>query len=360
MPFVRLLFRRRIIGITAFVTVLLASLSPSVFALAATPDEGTVGIEAPRPRMLPTDPFANKVCVGPNADGTVSQGQTATCTIFAHPGVFPYIASDVIEISRLSPDPTFGVIGCTGINTVFYSTTASLATTNNACSYHVVTGFLGNDTVIGTEVISIPNSFASGAPIQQGVEFCYRRPLGGYTCSHNDTAVPIEVTGPAAIVIDEIPPTFTSQPADLTLDATSPAGAVGTYVVPTATDNAPEPVTVACNRAPGSTFPIGQTIVTCIAVDHSGNSRTESFTVTVIHTFESLRRVTQREVDDSQIAHSLSVKLEGAEEAASRGNSEAANGMLGAFVNELDAQAGKAIDAGLAAGLQGLAGLLMT
>ena len=72
--------------------------------------------------------------------------------------------------------------------------------------------------------------------------------------------------------------------ADVTVDATSPAGAVVTYDVPAATDPddaAPPPVS--CTPAPGATFPIGQTTVTCTATDPDDTNSpvSSSFTVTV-------------------------------------------------------------------------------
>jgi hypothetical protein len=58
-------------------------------------------------------------------------------------------------------------------------------------------------------------------------------------------------------------------PANITVDATSPQGAVVTYTPPTATDESgdnPGP-TVSCTPASGSTFAIGMTTVTCTATD---------------------------------------------------------------------------------------------
>src|SRR5207247_499420 len=48
-----------------------------------------------------------------------------------------------------------------------------------------------------------------------------------------------------------------------------------------ATDLCAGPVPVKCTPPSGSTFPVGQTIVTCAAQDPCGNRATCSFTVTV-------------------------------------------------------------------------------
>lgn len=74
------------------------------------------------------------------------------------------------------------------------------------------------------------------------------------------------------------PPTLTL-PADITAEATSPAGAVVTYEA-TADENAP----VVCNPASGSTFPLGTTTVNCSATNILNQTTTGSFHVTVVDT----------------------------------------------------------------------------
>ncbi len=59
-----------------------------------------------------------------------------------------------------------------------------------------------------------------------------------------------------------------------------PAGAVATFTAPTATD-AGGIQSVSCDETSGSTFPAGDTTVTCTATDNSGNTSTASFTITV-------------------------------------------------------------------------------
>jgi LPXTG-motif cell wall-anchored protein len=54
-----------------------------------------------------------------------------------------------------------------------------------------------------------------------------------------------------------------------------------TFEPPTASDNSGVAPTVSCDRASGSTFPIGVTTVTCTAVDGAGNAASSSFTITV-------------------------------------------------------------------------------
>jgi hypothetical protein len=78
---------------------------------------------------------------------------------------------------------------------------------------------------------------------------------------------------------------LTGMPADITTTATSPAGAVVTYTSPKATDESGDSTaaSVSCAPAPGSTFPVGTTTVTCTATDSddANSPVSQSFTVTV-------------------------------------------------------------------------------
>src|SRR5262249_27471026 len=78
---------------------------------------------------------------------------------------------------------------------------------------------------------------------------------------------------------DTTPPVVTV-PANITAEATSPAGAGVTYSA-SAPRNVGGPVPVTCTPASGSTFPLGTTTVTCTATDKAGNVGSASFTVTV-------------------------------------------------------------------------------
>jgi predicted extracellular nuclease len=80
---------------------------------------------------------------------------------------------------------------------------------------------------------------------------------------------------------DVTPPVISNVPEDITRVADSAAGAVVTYAAPTAVDNTDGALAVSCIPASGSQFAIGTTTVTCTATDASGNSASESFTVTV-------------------------------------------------------------------------------
>lgn len=82
-------------------------------------------------------------------------------------------------------------------------------------------------------------------------------------------------------VVDTTPPSFGSQPADITETITSGNGKVVTFTLPSATDlvSGVRPVTAA--PASGTTFPTGMTTVTLTTSDTAGNTRTATFKVTI-------------------------------------------------------------------------------
>ncbi len=81
-------------------------------------------------------------------------------------------------------------------------------------------------------------------------------------------------------VHDSTPPVFTSISGNLTIEATSAAGAVVNYATPTATDALAPPI-FKYSQSSGTTFAIGTTTVKVTAVDIVGNTTTKTFTITV-------------------------------------------------------------------------------
>ena len=103
-----------------------------------------------------------------------------------------------------------------------------------------------------------------------------------------DATTPLRLSGhdPAVVYVtfppDRVAPVFTSTPQDVTVAATSGAGAVVNFLTPDATDNLDPDVDVTCAPASGSTFPVGNSGVTCTAQDEAGNTASVSFTVSVL------------------------------------------------------------------------------
>jgi len=96
-----------------------------------------------------------------------------------------------------------------------------------------------------------------------------------------DSAGNIATTSFNVTVQDTTPPVI-SVPADLTLEATSAAGAVASFAA-SATD-AVGVTSLTYSTASGSTFALGTTTVTVTASDAAGNTSTGSFTITVSDT----------------------------------------------------------------------------
>ncbi len=83
-------------------------------------------------------------------------------------------------------------------------------------------------------------------------------------------------------ICDTTPPTINNTPNNIPcVEATGPAGAVVTYVLPTATDIVDVTDAVTCALPSGSTFPLGVTTVVCTSTDAHGNSASTTFTVEV-------------------------------------------------------------------------------
>jgi len=99
------------------------------------------------------------------------------------------------------------------------------------------------------------------------------------TCSGTDKAGNTASGSFTVTVVDRTPPSLTL-PSDMTVQATSTSGAVGTFSA-SASDLVDGTVPVTCTPASGSTFPAGTTGVTCSAKDKAGNSASGSFQVTV-------------------------------------------------------------------------------
>jgi len=136
----------------------------------------------------------------------------------------------------------------------------------------------------------------------------------------------------------------------VTVDATSPAGAVVTYVIPVATDpdDAASPA-VSCSPPPGASFPIGQTTVTCTATDpgDSNSPQSTEFTVTARGAADQLADLAKA-VRGVGPGTSLADTVAQARSELASGDVTDACGTLGDFVSEVQAQSGKTIRAATA------------
>jgi hypothetical protein len=108
-------------------------------------------------------------------------------------------------------------------------------------------------------------------------------PLGvtTVTCTATDASHNASTGSFTVTVRDTKPPLIANQP-DVTAEATGPGGAAVSYPAVTASDLVDGTVAATCVPASGSTFPLGNTTVTCNAADRQGNRASpETFVVKV-------------------------------------------------------------------------------
>jgi hypothetical protein len=110
-------------------------------------------------------------------------------------------------------------------------------------------------------------------------------PLGTTTvnCSATDTAGNTS-TGSFTITVVDMTAPVLALPANMTVEATGPAGATVNFTASASDWGGPASPAVTCLPASGSLFPLGTTTVNCSATDAAGNTATGSFTITVVDT----------------------------------------------------------------------------
>ncbi|HEX3542138.1 MAG TPA: HYR domain-containing protein [Acidimicrobiales bacterium] len=108
--------------------------------------------------------------------------------------------------------------------------------------------------------------------------------LGGTTvsCSSTDTRGNLS-SGMFTVTVEDTTAPVITTPGDQTVEATGPSGATVTYTA-TAADAVDGAVNVTCTPASGSTFPLGDTTVSCSAADAAGNTAGATFVVHVVDT----------------------------------------------------------------------------
>ncbi len=124
--------------------------------------------------------------------------------------------------------------------------------------------------------------------------------------SYNTNSAKFTLTVTAAS--DTTPPTLIL-PGDISVHATSSSGAVVEYQVSATDDQDPNP-TVACEPPSGSTFALGATTVTCTAADASGNSATDTFTVTVTYDWSDFDVPSSGKKDSYKVGRTLPVRFQ--------------------------------------------------
>ncbi len=117
-------------------------------------------------------------------------------------------------------------------------------------------------------------------------------PASGETFPIGTTTVTCDVTDEAGntdsdtftVTVEDTTAPEVDVPDDIIAEATGSDGAVVTYDAATAEDIVDGTLTPSCAPASGSTFPLGETTVTCSVTDVAGNTGSNSFTVKVRNT----------------------------------------------------------------------------
>lgn len=176
-----------------------------------------------------------------------------------------------------------------------------------------------------------------GSVARTGVPAGNLFPVGTTTLTYTaaDAAGNAAVATQAVTVVDDTPPVL-SVPASVTADATSTSGTLVVYSV-SATDNVGV-ASLACAPASGTTFPVGETTVSCAAKDAAGNGATASFVVLVrgsLSVVDSLLAYVDGLALDEGAKQSLVAKIEAARRSMEAGRSHTAANQLRALVNHV-------------------------
>ena len=142
---------------------------------------------------------------------------------------------------------------------------------------------------------------------------------------------------------DTTPPTLTV-PSGVVVDADRPGGAIVRYTVSASDDRDPSP-TVSCSPPSGSTFAIGDTLVSCTARDAAGNGSQGSFSVQVKGASEQVADLIAA-VDGyhlDKLGSSLRDKLVTVQRFLAAGKPLQARDNLAAFVSQVESQRGKGL-----------------
>jgi HYR domain len=190
-------------------------------------------------------------------------------------------------ITRTYQADSCGVIStCTQIITVDDNdppvptcTDVVVQATANQCETAVTLPEIATDNCAGPLAFQYEADLGNGfMPVAN--PFVYPAGVTPVRCTVTDACDNSGVCTLNVTVVDELPPTIDC-PMDVAAD--NDAGACGanvTYPMPTASDNCGV-ASVTCDRASGSFFDVGTTLVTCTATDMAGNTSQCSFNVTV-------------------------------------------------------------------------------
>jgi len=155
--------------------------------------------------------------------------------------------------------------------------TLTMSNITTAATFDCGESFCANVDPKSTAIVSDPDDSADQIRVicnnVNGSQFYWG--MTNVTCQAWDAAN--NFSGPVSVTVTvTVPlPSFQNVPSPVTFQATGPAGAVVTFVPPTAIDVGGRSVPVTCDHISGITYPLGTTIVGCSAaltrMDTAGN-----------------------------------------------------------------------------------------
>jgi len=153
-----------------------------------------------------------------------------------------------------------------------------------------------------------------------------------------------QLAGPDPFARDATPPTL-SLPDDITVDGLMPSGTLVGYTA-VAEDGLDGPVDLTCLPPPGRVFPIGTTMVTCIAGDEAGNSGEGSFRILVKGASRQLEDARAVVATHGEAGSGLDGNLAAIMGFVTAGKTEQACDGLAAFDDGVKTQAGGSLTSG--------------
>ncbi len=204
----------------------------------------------------------------------VTYAATASDLVDADPSFVPDSSSGTVfplgtTIVQVTATDDAGNTASGSFNVIVRDTTAAILDTPSAAGAVVTFAVSGNDLVDGLVVPTAQPASGSVFPLGESTVT-----LSATDAAGNPATGAFKVT-----VVDSTAPSL-NVPGDITLAATSNAGAIVNYTV-SANDLVDGAVTPLASHTSGSMFAPGTTLVEITATDAAGNTATGSFSVTI-------------------------------------------------------------------------------
>ena len=269
----------------------------------------------------------------------------------------PFPVSGKINVGwfRCSPGGPY-VAECTGPTTTVNLSGVGSDPDGNTVSFSWSGGFVGGSTTGQMASVQFPGpTAASPMPVTSAVNLTVADTQTSTMCS---TTAKIQDTTAPVIAITQPASTTYVHSATLTLNYTVTDPCTGVKSFTPTLDGS----TMLAGHGLQSMqmiqllteLALGPHTFSISAVDNAGNADASSVTFTIIVTPDSIKNDVKQflaagKIKNNGIANSLLAKLDAAAKARTGGNCGTAANIYGAFINELNAQSGKGVDATAAA-----------